>query len=185
MRIGIIVGSVREERICPAIAQWVMAQTMTRDAEYELIDIKDFDLSLHLDAVPASMANRSYRDAQAARWSETIDRCDGYIFISPEYNHGVPGALKNAFDTLFPEWWSKAIGFIAYGAALGFRVVEQWRLVVATANMFDVKAQVGFSTIRHFENGVFTPEPRNESELRTLLDSLEAATAAMNTMRRR
>ena len=116
-------------------------------------------------------------------WSRAIAACDGFVFVTPEYNHGVPGALKNAFDSIFNEWWSKAVAFVSYGAALGFRVVEHWRTIVANTNMFDVKAQVAISTILHMQDGALVPSERHPAELRMLFDSLEAASAAMATLR--
>jgi NAD(P)H-dependent FMN reductase len=61
-------------------------------------------------------------------WSAKIDSFDGYIFVTAEYNHGIPGALKNAIDYLYKEWNNKAAGFVGYGSAGGVRAVEQLRL---------------------------------------------------------
>lgn len=183
MKIGIIVGSVRDGRIGSDIAQWIYDQSAGRSVAYELIDLKAFDLPVYSGRIAPAHADREYPDPRIAAWSKVIDSCDGFVFVTPEYNHGVPGALKNAFDCIFPEWWSKAVGFVAYGAAFGFRVVEQWRPIVANANMFDVKAQVAFSTILHFDSGSFIPVERHEIESKALFDSLERAAAAMAMLR--
>lgn len=73
-----------------------------------------------------------------------------YVFMTPEYNHGVPGAFKNAVDLLGPEWVGKAIGFVSYGSAEGVRAVEQWRQIVANFSMFDVRAQASLSNFTEF-----------------------------------
>lgn len=183
MKIGIIIGSVRETRIGEGVARWVLDQARGRDVTYELLDLREFDLPVHTSPRVPATANRDYGDERVNRWGQAIDECDGFIIVTPEYNHGVPGALKNAFDSIFPEWWSKAVAFVSYGAAYGFRVIEQWRPIVANANMFDIKAQVSFSTILDFTDGVLTPAERHATEVAGLLHSLEAATTAMKSMR--
>ena len=185
MRIGIIIGSVREGRIGVDVAEWLGERAAERWADYEVIDLKAFDLPVYSGAIIPAMADREYGEERINAWSRAIDGCEGYVFVTPEYNHGVPGALKNAFDCIFPEWWSKAVAFVSYGAASGFRVVEQWRPIVANANMFDIKPQLAFSTILHWRDGVFTPTDRHAVEATALFDGLEAAVAAMSTLRAR
>ena len=183
MKIGIIIGSIRDGRIGAGVAEWVHQQAAGREVAYELIDLKSFDLPVYTSAGVPAAAKKEYDDERVTRWGQSIDGCHGFIFVTPEYNHGVPGGLKNAFDWIFPEWWSKAISFVSYGAANGFRVVEQWRPIVANANMFDIKAQVSFSTIHDFEDGSLAPADRHTREIAALFDSLEAASRAMATMR--
>ena len=95
-----------------------------------------------------------YDDERVTRWSRAIDSCDGYVFVTPEYNHGVPGGLKNAFDVLGGEWADKAVAFVSYGAEGGVRAVEHWRQIVANFRMFGVRQQVSLSTFTEFDDGV-------------------------------
>lgn len=183
MRIGIVIGSVRDGRVGADVARWVHDRAGDRAVEYELIDLKDFDLPVYSAQVIPAHAEREYGDPRVNAWSRAIDVCDGYVFVTPEYNHGVPGALKNAFDCIFPEWWSKTIAFVSYGVASGFRVVEHWRAIVGNTNMFDIKPQVAFSTILHWQDGTFVPTERHVAEITTLFDGLEAAAVAMSTLR--
>jgi NAD(P)H-dependent FMN reductase len=183
MKIGIIIGSVREERVGAQVAAWVHEQAEGRDAVYEIIDLKDFDLPMCTSATVAAAAGKQYADERVTRWSRAIDQCDAFVVVTPEYNHGVPGALKNAFDLLFPEWWTKAIAFVAYGSAYGLRAIEHWRLVVATANMYDIKAQVALSTAADFQDGKLNPTDRHVTEMGALFNSLESAGRAMVSLR--
>ena len=80
-------------------------------------------------------------------WSAKIDSFDDYVFVTAEYNHGVPGALKNGIDYLYKEWNNKAAGFVGYGSAGGVSAVEQLRLVMAELQVADVRAQVAVSII--------------------------------------
>ena len=110
------------------------------------------------------------------RWSAKIDEFDGYVFVTPEYNHGVPAALKNAFDVLYPEWGHKGIALVSYGADCGVRAVEHWRTIVANAQMHVVRGQVSFSTMLEVEQredgDVFAPAERRTKELGNVLRQL-------------
>src|SRR5258708_37638335 len=120
LNIAIIIGSTRPGRNGEAVAKWVyeLAQKRT-DAEFELVDIRDFNLPLLDEPVPPSMGQYSKPHTKA--WAATIGSFDGYVFVAPEYNHGISGALKNAIDFLFAEWNNKAAGFVSYGGARGAR----------------------------------------------------------------
>lgn len=173
MTIGIILGSIREGRAGEGVARWVHEQAAGRDgAEFELIDLKTFDVPLLTAPVPPAAAEKNYESENVRRWSQAIDACAGYIFVTPEYNHGVPGAFKNAVDTLGSEWFGKTVGFVSYGADGGIRAVEQWRQIVANFQMLDVRAQVSLSLFGEFGEDGFTPADRRAGELATLLDQL-------------
>ena len=105
------------------------------------------------------------------------------MFVTPEYNHGVPAALKNAVDVLGSEWAHKAIAFVSYGADGGVRAVEHWRAVVANLFMVDVRAQVSLLVFEDWKDGEFRPLERREGELDTVLDDLVAMTEAVRTLR--
>src|SRR5215475_3960779 len=134
LRIAIITGSTRPGRNNEAVAQWVYEVAQKRsDAEFELVDIKDYNLPLLDEPIPPSM--RKYNNPHTKAWSEKIDSFDAYVFVSPEYNHGISGALKNAIDFLYHEWVNKAAGFVGYGGATG----ENLRLVMGELQVADVK----------------------------------------------
>ena len=106
------------------------------------------------------------------------------MFVTAEYNHGIPGALKNALDFVYAEWNDKAAGFVAYGSAMGVRSVESLRLVMAELQIADVRAQVMLSLFTDFENmKTFKPDARHEKSLNTMLDQLVAWGDALRTMR--
>ncbi|MDX6282326.1 MAG: hypothetical protein QOH03_3397, partial [Kribbellaceae bacterium] len=106
-RIGIILGSTRPGRRGEQVAGWVIEHARNRaDAEFELIDLADYPLP-HLDEpLPPSMGQ--YQNEHTQQWAATIARYDGFIFVTPEYNHSTSGVLKNAIDYLNAEWANKA-----------------------------------------------------------------------------
>ncbi len=189
MKIAIILGSTRPGRFGKQVADWVLEQTAGRDdAEYELVDLADYDLDLLGEAVVPGAAKRQYENPKTVRWGKKIDEFDGFVFVTPEYNHGVPAALKNAFDVLFPEWVHKGAALVSYGADGGVRAVEHWRTILANPQMHVARGQVSFSTMletTEAEDGslVFAPAERRAKELRNLLAQLRKLTEATASLR--
>src|SRR5258706_3114187 len=150
-RIAIIIGSRRPGRNGEAVAKWVYEIAKKRtDAEFELVDIKDYTLPVLDEPVSAIMGQYSKPHTKA--WSAKVGSFDGYVFVTPEYNHGISGALKNAIDFLYHEWVNKAAGFVSYGGAGGARAVEQLRLVLAEAPLATVRNQGLLSLCNHLWN---------------------------------
>lgn len=145
-------------------------------ADFEAIDLREFDLPLMTSATLPAMAGRHYDSPEVTRWSQSVDACDGFVMITPEYNHGVPGALKNAVDSLGPEWTGKTIAFISYGADGGVRAVEQWRQIVANFHMVDVRHQVALQLFTEFGENGLQLQDRRSGELKALLDALVSLT---------
>ena len=134
VKIGIIIGSNRDSRVGPAIAKWAYAQLPEdADVDYEIIDLKSWDLPFLNE--PQLPATGNYAHRSTKEWSDKIDGLDGFIFVTPEYNHGYPAALKNAIDTLYVEWQKKPVAFVGYGGMGGARAVEQLVPVVAQIGM--------------------------------------------------
>ncbi|WP_458747401.1 NADPH-dependent FMN reductase [Candidatus Nitrosocosmicus sp. T] len=185
LRIAIIIGSTRPGRNGEAVSRWIYEIAKSRDdAEYELVDIKDYNLPLLDEPIPPSMGQYSKQHTKI--WSKKIDSFDAYVFVTPEYNHGTSGALKNAIDYLFKEWNNKVAGFVSYGSAGGVRAVEHLRLVMAEVKIATVRAQVQFSLFTDFENfSTFKPHEIHVKSTNNMLDEVIAWASAMKTLRTR
>src|SRR5216683_1080871 len=183
LRIAIILGSTRPGRNGEAVAKWVHEIAKKRtDAEFELVDIKDFNLPLLDEPMPPIMGQ--YSKPHTKTWAAKIGSFDGYVFVTPEYNHGISGALKNAIDFLFREWNDKAAGFISYGGAGGARAVEQLRLVLAEVHIATVRAQVLLSLFTDFEKfSVFKPASHHEKSVNAMFDQVIAWSGALKALR--
>lgn len=183
MKIGIIVGSTRPGRVGKSVAEWVYDIARQRSgAQYELVDIADYGLPLLDEPVPPSMGK--YSKDHTKRWAAKIAEFDGYVFVTPEYNHGPSGALKNAIDFLYAEWNNKSAGFVSYGSAGGARAVEQLRLIMAELQIADVRAQAMFALATDFENyTVFKPAGGKEKLVTAMLDQVEAWAGALAQVR--
>jgi NAD(P)H-dependent FMN reductase len=183
VKIAIVVGSTRPGRNGEAVARWVHDLASKRtDALFELVDIATYDLPLLDEPVPPSMGQ--YGNAHTQRWAAKVAEFDGYVFVTPEYNHAPSGALKNALDYLFAEWNNKAAGFVGYGSVGGTRAVEQLRLIAAELQMATVRTQLALSLFTDFENlSTFRPADQHEMALTTMLDQLISWSQAMKSVR--
>ena len=183
LKIAIILGSTRPNRNGEAVAQWVLEKAEQRtDAEFDLIDLREVDLPFLNEGIPPSQGK--YEHEHTRKWSRTIAAYDGYVLVSPEYNHGTSAVLKNALDTVYKEWNNKAAGIVAYGSVKGARAVEQLRLTLAELQVATVRAQVGFALDRDFKDmKAFQPQPGHEKELDVMLDQLIAWGNALRGVR--
>jgi NAD(P)H-dependent FMN reductase len=182
-RIAVILGSTRPGRRGEQVARWVIDQARQRaDAEFELIDLADYPLP-HLDEpLPPSMGQ--YQNAHTQHWAAIIGRFDGFVFVTPEYNHSTSGVLKNAIDFLYAEWNNKAMGVVSYGAVGGARAAEHLRLIAGELQMADVRTNVALSLFTDFEN--FTdllPGPHQAQALDTLFGELISWSQALAPLR--
>jgi NAD(P)H-dependent FMN reductase len=182
-RIGIILGSTRPGRRGEPVAKWVFEAASARpDADFELIDLADYPLP-HLDEpLPASVGQ--YQNEHTREWSATISRYDGFIFVTPEYNHSTSGVLKNAIDFLYAEWNNKAMGVVSYGVVGGARAAEHLRLIAGELQMAAVRTNVALSLFTEFENFTeFKPTAQQSQVLGTLLDQVIAWSQALAPLR--
>jgi NAD(P)H-dependent FMN reductase len=183
-RIAIILGSTRPNRNGEQVAKWVYDIASRRsDAEFELIDLRDYPLP-HLDE-PLPASTGKYEVEHTRQWADKIASFDGFVFVTPEYNHSTSGVLKNAIDYLYAEWNNKAAGFVSYGVVGGARAAEHLRLIVAELQMASVRQQVALSMLTEFENfSVFKPGDFNRAALDTLLDQVVAWSTALAPLRK-
>ena len=183
LRIGVILGSTRPGRLGEGVAKWVLDLARRRDdAEFELVDLRDYPLP-HLDEpIPPSMGRYSHDHTK--EWARKIASFDAFVFVTPEYNHSTTGVLKNAIDYLSAEWANKSAGFVSYGSSGGVRAVEHLRLVLGELQVADVKAQAAFSIFTDFENfSVFRPDPAKERAVQAMLDQVVAWGHALKALR--
>lgn len=183
LKIAIILGSTRPNRNGEAVAKWVYEiASKGGNSTFELVDLMDFGLPLLDEPIPASAGK--YAKEHTKKWAEKIDSFDGFVFVTAEYNHGIPGALKNAIDFLYKEWNNKAAGFVSYGSAGGVRSVEHLRVVMAELMIADVRAQVTLSLATDFvNNSEFKPDVKHDLEVSKMLDQVIAWSSALKNLR--
>lgn len=184
IEVGIIIGSTRPGRRGEAVARWVHDIAARRtDARYQLVDLAAYELPLLDEPAPPSQGN--YAKPHTRKWAATIAALDAFVFVTPEYNHGVPAALKNALDFLYAEWNDKAAGFVSYGGTGGTRSVEHLRGVMAELQIADVRQQVTLQLATDWKQyQTFEPAAYHEKRVTTLLDQVVRWGTALAQLRR-
>lgn len=186
-KIGIIVGSTRPNRFGPQVANWISSLAADYGhAEFELVDIADYKLPLLDEPQLPGMGN--YQNAHTKKWAEKIRELDGYILVTPEYNHGIAASLKNALDFVYAEWTHKPIAYVSYGAgAGGSRAVEQLRQIAAQLKQYDVLEQVMIVNYwaHQDEGGRFMPNEEHEKQAEALLKEIVFWTDEFKAIRKK
>lgn len=140
-KIGIILSSTRETRFADRPAKWVQDIATARgDADYEIVDLRDYPLPF-FDAVGSPRFVPLTDEAQL-RFARKIGEFDGYIFVTAEYNHTIPGVLSNALTYIYSETERKPAAFVGYGAVGGSRAVEHLRMLVVELSMVPTRSAV-------------------------------------------
>jgi len=145
MKIGIILGSTRGIRRGDRVIKWIESQLDQFDnCEFEILDLRDYPLPFFDESSSAETLQGNYSNEVAKKWSHKIVEKDAFIIVTPEYNHGTTGVLKNALDWLYYEWVRKPVAFISYStnADGGLRSVEQLRLNVIELQMAPLREAI-------------------------------------------
>ncbi|WP_433527978.1 NADPH-dependent FMN reductase [Micromonospora sp. CA-263727] len=177
IRLAVIIGSVRAERVAPQVADWLLAHLKCHtDLDLDLIDLAGL-------ALPPSQDG----SGDAPAFADRVRQADAYLVLTPEYNHGYPGPLKTAIDGANQQWWAKPVGFVCYGGSSGgLRAVEQLRLVFAELHAVTLRHTVAFANVwEHFDGAGGGPRDpqRAEQALGTLLAGLRWWATALRTAR--
>jgi len=142
VRIQVVNSTTREGRFSDRVAAWVLDHLKgSADVDVELVDLRDFPLPF-FDGPPPARTPRQYPHEAVAQLGHTLDRADGYVLLTAEYNHGYPAVLKNALDWTFVEWRRKPIAFVGWGNVGGARAIEQLRQVAVEFEMAPLRHAV-------------------------------------------
>jgi NAD(P)H-dependent FMN reductase len=172
LKIAIILGSTRPNRVGAVVAEWVNEIAGKRtDAEFELVDVAKLGLPLLDEELPPAVGQ--YANQHTKDWAAKVASFDAFVFVTPEYNHSVPAGLKNALDFVYAEWANKVAGFVSYGVTGGIRAVEHLRLILAELQVATVRTQLTLNSYTDFENFyVFKPAGQHEETLNMVLDQV-------------
>ena len=175
-KIHIIFGSTRPNRKGEQVANWVVEQASAqKDFEVEFIDLRDWPLPFYNEVESVDDLDGKFSTDLATAWGEKLKEADGFIIVTPEYNHGYPAVLKNALDYAYYEWARKPIAFVSYGgSAGGARSVEQLRLVSLEFHMAPIGTSVNLVGFKRLfdENGKLKDPEKQNRRLGRLFEEL-------------
>jgi NAD(P)H-dependent FMN reductase len=146
-RIGVIIASTRQGRLGEKVARWFVGLAEQHpQIEPVLLDLRDFPIPFYDEPRGTRAAESAWPNEAARRWVAAISPLDGFVIVTPEYNHSFPASLKNALDHAYAGWNAKPLGFVSYGGgAGGARAVEQLRLVAVELQMAPVRDEVNIA----------------------------------------
>jgi NAD(P)H-dependent FMN reductase len=143
IKIKIILGSTRRNRFGDKPANWIFEEIKKKkNVLVELLDLRDYPMPFFDEPMGPAMLNENYSDETVKKWAAKIKESDSFIIVTPEYNHGYPAVLKNAIDSIFPEWNNKPVGFVSYGNSGGARSIEQLRQVAIELRMVPIRSAI-------------------------------------------
>ena len=184
MKIAVISSSVRPASVGGPVAEWVAEKANTVEGvQADVVRVADFNLPLFAEDYPTAM--RPAQDPAAVTWNETLAAYDGYVIVTPEYNHSIPGALKNALDFISPATLAnKAVGLVAYSFSAGHRPIEHLRQILANFSAGVVRDQVNLHLASDFKNmSEFAPADFHDAEVPTMVSSMVTLDGALATLR--
>ncbi len=147
LTIHVIIGSTRQNRFSEKPARYILDELKKKeDVQAELIDLRDWPLPFYDEPISPAINKGNYSNELGKKWAAKVGEADGYIMVTPEYNHGYSAVLKNALDWVFPEWNGKPVGFVSYGNAGGARAIEQLRQVVIELQMVPIRSAIHIPT---------------------------------------
>ena len=170
--VAIVLGSVRPGRAGEQVVRWIEDQAReVEGVQTVFFDLRDYNLPLFAEEMPPSMQAPTL--PEAVRLRAKVEANDAVLFVTPEYNHSVPAALKNAIDYLPPATLKeKAIGLVGYSWYGAVKPLEHLREILSTFGA-DVRDQhVGINLGSDFQDGVFAPSEELNVQIRELLASL-------------
>ncbi|MEK7519411.1 MAG: NAD(P)H-dependent oxidoreductase [Patescibacteria group bacterium] len=152
LSIKVIVGSTREGRFGDKAAFWIAEEIKKQEGVVvETLDLRDYDMPFFNEPVSPSFKQEPYKNEAVARFTQKIEEGDAFLIVTPEYNHGTSGVLKNALDWVYPEWNNKPVAFVSYGGVGGARAVEHLRLNVIELQMAPIREAVHIPGDQYFQ----------------------------------
>jgi NAD(P)H-dependent FMN reductase len=177
--LAVVLGSIRDGRFCDTVANWTAAEIARQDRfAVDMIDPRQFDQACW---------QGDRKSAAAVTLRQRLDRAEGFVVVTPEYNHGYPAALKALIDLTGAEWQAKPIAFVSYGGISGgLRAVEQLRPVFAELHAVTLRDTVSFAGARsRFDDSGNAKDPEGPRQaMATLLARLSWWMDALSNARR-
>jgi len=152
LNIKVIVGSTREGRFSDKAAAWIAEEIKKQEGVVvEVLDLRDYDMPFFNEPTSPSFKQEPYKNEAVARFTKKIAEGDAFVIVTPEYNHGTSGVLKNALDWVYQEWNNKPVAFVSYGSVGGARAVEQLRLNAIELQMAPIRNSVHIPGEQYFQ----------------------------------
>jgi NAD(P)H-dependent FMN reductase len=181
-KIAVVIGSNRQGRGTPKVANWVMktAQTAQSETEFELVDIADYELPFMTEPQSPQGNPDRHPEGEVKRWLDTLGSAEGFVIVTPEYNHSIPGVLKNAIDQLDRQLIKKPVAIVSHGVMGGARANEHLRLIVnSTLGAVPIPESVTLKAAPATDDTVFDADGNISEAHKTAQRPLESLLASI------
>jgi NAD(P)H-dependent FMN reductase len=191
MKLQVIVGSTRPTRAADKVAPWVTGRAALHEAfDTEVLDLRDWPLPMfgeHMGSI-GDPSDPAYSDERVRAWNRKIAQADAYLIITPEYNHSIPGELKNAIDSVFVSFAfrNKPVAMVGYsgGVGAGIRAIEHLVQVAVEVEAVPLRSTVLLPFVdKAFGADGQPTDPATEISMQILLDDLAWWAAALHDAR--
>ena len=183
--LAVIVASTRPGRVGIKVGEWFHALAL-KDGRFDIDFIDLAEVGLPFYDEPNHPRLQKYTHQHTKAWSARIDAADAVVFVTPEYNFGMPATLKNALDFLHTEWAHKAAGIVSYGGvSAGLRSAEMTRRVLGALSMFPVNAAVSIPFVSKLldSDGELHANETMDDAASAMLDELLKVDTALRHLR--
>lgn len=163
MKLAIVLGSTREGRTSDRLAKWVADTAAGRPGvEAEIIDLKDYPMPFFDEPKSPRYNPERQINEVAQKWLAKVNAADAYIFVTPEYNHSIPGVLKNALDYITWEMVKKPATVVSHGTVGGARATMQLKEILSESRTAVIPAQLAVAGMSEKidEHGVLSDEQK-------------------------
>ncbi len=176
LKIGIILSTIRKGRRSQEIGNWLLKESSKYSrSHYEIIDLRDYDLPLY---------GKEDKLGVSKKFIEKTAEFDGFIFVLAEYNHSIPGVLKNAFDYLGKTMHNKAAAIVSYGAIGGARAAEHLRGILGQMDVACISTQIALSIFYDYDdNQNFKPLDLHDDNLKIIFKRVAEWAKALKPLR--
>lgn len=152
LNIKVIAGSTREGRFSDKAALWIAEEIKRQEGVVvEMLDLRDYEMPFFNEPMSPGFKQEPYKNEAVTRFTKKIAEGDAFVIVTPEYNHGTSGVLKNALDWVYPEWNNKPVAFVSYGGVGGARAIEQLRLNTIELQMAPIRNAVHIPGEQYFQ----------------------------------
>ena len=180
LELKVIIGSTREGRSADVVIPWLLDRVTSHGGfNADVLDLRDWPLPMFRETreTVGDFADPTYSDPVVKRWNQAIKSGDAFLFLTAEYNHSVPGELKNAIDSVFVSFGfrNKPAAFIGYstGIAAGIRAVEHLAHIMIETDAVPLRNTVLIPFVLGAFNGTRPNDPMVDVAAKVMLDDLE------------
>ncbi len=179
MKLAIVIGSVRQNRVSDRMAKWIqnVAKNEAGEHEWEIVDLKEYDLPMFDEPLPPMAGQRPELADGTRRYLEIMGQADGFVLVTPEYNHGPSSALINAIDLLDFQLMQKPVAMAGHGVVGGARAIAHLKTIV-NSNLGGVPMPGGLAVTDKVvdiisDDGVLADDyDHNEASLKRLIETV-------------